>query len=132
MCPSVYNKCMTELEIQWLKDIYQYHITPARNQGCSALHCDHWSKLLYLHLKSKRNKEILSNDTHSVLSIDGMYVDIEFNAYIVDFNWSQRAIDSTVCFKAINPDFAIRRDEIFHYYSKPATEAHHLWHNKIF
>jgi hypothetical protein len=123
---------MTQQELQWLKDICEYYIIPGRERTSTALHCDHWTKLLYLHLKSKRNKEILSNESHSVLSLDGMYIDIELNAFIVDFDWKTRSIDSTAVFKPINPDFKVLRDQIFKYYSKPATEGHHLWHNKVF
>jgi len=123
---------MTQQELQWLRELYKNYIIPGRAYGSNAMHCDHWTKLLYLDLKSKHNKEILSNESHSVLSLDGMYIDIELNAFIVDFDWKTRSIDSTAVFKPINPDFKVLRDQIFKYYSKPATQVHHLWHNKVF
>jgi len=122
---------MTDLELQWLRDIYEYYIIPGRERASTALHCDHWNKLLYVYLKSKHNKEILSNESHSVLSLDGMYIDIELNAFIVDFNWKTCSIDSTAVFLPIHPRFMVQRDQIFKFYSKPALESHHLWHNRV-
>jgi len=123
---------MTQQELQWLRELYKNYIIPGKACGSNAMHCDHWSKILYLDLRAKQYKEILSNDDHACLSIDGMYIDLEFNAFIVDFDWKTRSIDSTAIFKPINPDFKVLRDQIFKYYSKPATEAHHLWHNRVF
>lgn len=123
---------MTNNDLEWLKDLYEHYVVPGRERGSTAIHCDHWSKIIYLDLKSKKNKEILANDAHSCLSIDGIYIDLEFNAFIVDFDWKTRSIDSTAVFKPIHPKFMVRRDQIFKYYSKPATEAYHLWHNRVF
>ena len=123
---------MTQQELQWLKDIYEYYIIVGRNPISRPLHCDHWSKLLYLHLKSKQHKEILINNIHSVLSLDGMYIDLELNAFIVDFGWKSRSIDSTDVILPIHPAFSVLTDQIFDYYSKPATAAYNLWHNKVF
>jgi hypothetical protein len=123
---------MTKQELQWLKDIYEHYIIPGRNPISRPLHCDHWSKLLYLHLESKYCKEILINKSHSVLSLDGMYIDLELNAFIVDFNWKTKSIDSTAVILPIHPNFCVLTDQIFDYYSKPATAAYNLWHNKVF
>lgn len=128
---------MTDTEIQWLKDVYKHYIMTGRaslpGKGFSRpLHCDHWGNLIYLKVKAKFSKEILSHSTHSVCAVDGVLVDLELNAFIEDFDWKTRAIDSKVRFKPINPEFPVLRDEIFRYYSTPATESHHLWHNRVF
>jgi hypothetical protein len=123
---------MTKQELQWLKDIYEYYIIPGKNHLSVPLHCGHWSKLLYLHLKSKYCKEILINKSHSVLSLDGMYIDIELNAFIVDFNWKSKSIDSTAVVLPIHPAFLVLTEQIFDYYSKPATAAYNLRSNKVF
>lgn len=123
---------MNNNDLEWLKDLYENYTLPGRVRSSGALHCDHWSKLLYLHLKSKQHKEILSNDRHSCLSIDGLYIDLQFNAFIIDFDWKTKSIDSTAILKRIHPNFPVLRDQIFDYYSKPAIAAYHLWHNKVF
>lgn len=123
---------MTQQELQWLRELYKNYIISGRACNSSAMHCDHWSKLLYLELKSKHCKEILINKSHSVLSLDGMYIDLELNAFIVDFDWKTRSIDSTAVILPIHPNFCVLTDQIFDYYSKPATAAYHLWHNRVF
>ena len=123
---------MNNNDLEWLKDLYENYTMPGRVRSSGALHCDHWSKLLYLHLKSKQHKEILINNIHSVLSLDGMYIDLELNAFIVDFGWKSRSIDSTDVILPIHPAFSVLTDQIFDYYSKPATAAYNLWHNKVF
>lgn len=123
---------MTEQELQWLKDLYEYYVFPGRAAKTVALHCDHWTKILFMELKSKREKTILTNDQHAVLSIDGVYIDLEFNAFIVDFDWPTRGIDSTVQYKPIHPNYAVLRDQIFKYYSSPAKQGFHLWTSEVF
>lgn len=108
--------------MKWLSDLYEHYVIPGRAAGSTALHCDHWAKILFMELRAKQDKKILSNEDHSVLSIDGVYVDLELNAYIKDFNWGTVSIDSSVIYFPINSKFVVQRDQMFQYYSKPAKE----------
>jgi hypothetical protein len=122
---------MNNNDLEWLKDLYENYIMPGRVRTSEALHCRHWSQLLYLNLQHKKDKEILSNDRHSCLSIDGLYIDLEYNAFIVDFDWKTKSIDSTAIIKPIHPKFVIYRDSIFKFYNTRATGAYNIWHSKV-
>jgi hypothetical protein len=122
---------MTKEELQWLSEIYEYYILPARTVGKSSLNCSHWSRLLFMNLKSSSNKIILENKKHSVLLLEGVYIDVEFNAFIVGFDWKSTAITDQAKIVRICSKYPPETSQIYKFYSSPATEGSHLWHNKV-
>ena len=113
---------MTNEELIWMRQVYQWYIVPGA-ENSNALHCSHWSNLLFTVLKANKYKIILSNEEHSCLFIDGVYVDLQYNAFIVGFDWKSTAITPEAIIKPINPKFSLKNSEIYRYYSKPATQS---------
>jgi hypothetical protein len=121
---------MTAEELNWMRQVYQYYIVPGSEKS-TALHCTHWTNLLFTELKANQYKIILSNDEHSCLFIDGVHVDLQYNAFIVGFDWKSTAITPEAIIKPINPKFSPKNFEIYKYYSKPATQKFTLWREEV-
>jgi hypothetical protein len=123
---------MTEEEQLWLAAIYENYIIQAKIRKTNVLHCEHWSKFVYLHISANKHKILLTNSQHSVCYIDGILVDLEFNAFIKDWGWNSSPMPPNAQYKPISSNYPPIHDEIKSNYSKPATISYHLWHNKVF
>ncbi len=122
---------MTAEEKRWLEELYEYYVIPGREHLPPAMQCTHWSRIAFIVLKSNIGKIILSNDKHSALFLDGVLIDVEFNAFIVGFNWKLTAITAGARINPINSNYPPEYTQIYKFYSSPATEGFHLWHNKV-
>ena len=123
---------MTETEQKWLADIYENYIKQGYNRGIKVLHCDHWSKLVYLHVLTSKHKFILVNDSHSVCWLDGVLVDLELNAFIKDWGWAYSSMPPDAQCKPICSKYPIIHEEIKANYSKPATKLFLIKYKGIF
>jgi hypothetical protein len=123
---------MNETELQWLADIYENYIKQAHNRGIKVLHCDHWSKLVYLHVLTSKRKFILVNDDHAVCCIDGILVDLQNNVFIKDWGWASSPMPTNAQCKPICSKYRIIHSEIKANYSKPATQSYHLYYDVFF
>jgi hypothetical protein len=121
---------MTNEELIWMREVYQCYIVPGADKS-NALHCSHWSNLLFTVLKANKYKIILSNDKHSCLFIDGVHVDLQYNAFIVGFDWKSTAITPEARIAPINPKFPPKKFEIYRFYAKPATHKFTLWKEEV-
>jgi hypothetical protein len=122
---------MTAEEKRWLEELYECYVLPGKEHGSTAMQCTHWSRIAFVILKSNVEKIILSNDKHSALFLDGVLIDIEFNAFIVGFDWKSTAITGDARIAPINYKYPPETSQIYKFYSSPATEGYNLWHNKI-
>ena len=123
---------MTAEEKRWLEELYECYVLPGKEHGSTAMQCTHWSRIAFVVLKSNIEKIILSNDKHSALFLDGVLIDIEFNAFIVGFDWKSTAITAGARIMPINSNYPPEYTQIQEFYSKPATEGFHLWHNTVY
>ena len=123
---------MTAEEKRWLEELYECYVLPGKEHGSAAMHCTHWSRIAFVVLKSNVEKIILSNDKHSALFLDGVLIDIEFNAFIVGFDWKSTAITTGTKIMPINPKYPPEYAQIYKFYTTKATLGFHLWHNTIY
>jgi hypothetical protein len=118
---------MNKQDQDWLCEVYENFILPGRRRGSKALHCDHWSKMVYLSIKAERNKRILCNGIHAACIIDGIIVDLEFNAYIKDWGWNSTPIDlKKAVMKPISDNWPIEIGEISNFYNISAKFGYKL------
>lgn len=98
--------------MQWLQLLYERHVLyehepKFREAKTIALHCNHWSYLLY-HSLSSKNRVIKYNNDHSVCVVNGIHIDLECNAFIKNFNWDiTHKLDNAII-APINPLFAVK------------------------
>lgn len=123
---------MTDDEKAWLASIYENYIIQAKIRHKNTLHCDHWSKLVYLHVSASKHKILLTNSSHAACHIDGILVDLEFNAYIKDWGWNSSPIPPNVQYIPISTNYPSNHAEIKLNYSSPATRSYNLWNNRAF
>ena len=123
---------MNKEYLDWLASLYEYYVLPGRRAGQQSLNCHSWSRLAFLKISVFiKEKTILSNEIHSALFLDGVYIDVEFNAFITGFDWKSTAITDQARIVPICSKYSPEIDQIYKFYSSPATEGFHLWHNKV-
>lgn len=116
---------MTQQELQWLQLLYERHVLYEHEPKFQAakklaLHCTHWAYLLY-HALSDKNKIIKSNDEHSVCVINGIYIDMECNSYIKNFDWDNSCDLSAATILPIHPLFPIKHHLLEKFYVSKCT-----------
>lgn len=118
---------MTLQEMQWLQLLYERHVLYEHEPKfqaakTNALHCTHWAFLLY-HSLSGKNKFIKHNNDHSVCVIDGIYIDMECNAFIKNFNWDiTHKLDNAIL-APIHPLFAVKNHLLDKFYKSKCLKT---------
>lgn len=118
---------MTQQELQWLQLLYERHVLyehdPKFQSAKSvALHCTHWAYLLY-HSLSGKSKFIKYNNDHSVVVIDNIYIDMECNAFIKNFDWDNIYIMDNATLASIHPLFPIKHHLLSKFYRSTALKT---------
>ena len=123
---------MTDDEKTWLSNIYKSYVIQAKIKEINVLHCDHWSRVVYQHISALKYKVILANDQHAVCCIDGILVDLEFNAFITDWGWNVSSIPLNPVLVPICSLYSINKKDIERFYSKKATKLFKIDYKEVF
>ena len=111
---------MTQQELQWLELLYERHVLYEHEPKfqatkTTALNCTHWAYLLY-HSLSGKNKVIKYNNDHSVCVINGIYIDMECNAFIKNFDWDSGYSLENAVLAPIHPIYAVKHHLLKKFY----------------
>lgn len=127
---------MTREELDWLELLYERHVLyehEPKFQAAKALalHCTHWSYLLY-HTLSDADKSIWYNNEHTVCVVNGIHIDMECNAFIKDLDWKHNFDTSRAKLVQIHPRHPIKHHLLSMFYRSPAIGCYKLTKNVIF
>ena len=115
---------------EWLKKVYEFIIYPNRNHRL--LNCSSWDKLIYTRLGYINNKEIQTNETHTVCVVEGVYIDLECNSYLLNFDWKTSSWNDNIKIIPINDKFPIEYYFLHNFYRNKASKVSTIRFNTTF
>ena len=122
---------MRQEDKQWLRDIYEHIVFPLRD--LRLLNCTSWEQILYHKLNYVENKEVHTGKMHTVVVAYGVYLDLECNAYLFNFDWKTQSWNENIRVVAINDRFPVRYDLLSAFYAEKAlrTTKIHYYHKEL-
>jgi len=120
---------------EWLCSIYKHIIHP--NRELKLVSCNSWNLVLYHKLNYIEDREIQTGNMHTVLVLRGVYIDLECNAYLFNFDWKTQVWNENIRVVPINEHFPVEYEFLRRFYAEKAiklTKIHYynkeLEHNK--
>ena len=110
----------------WMCSIYKHIIHP--NKELKLVSCNSWGLILYSKLNYIENREIQTNNKHTVLVAHKVYIDLECNAYLFNFDWKTQVWHENIRVVPINEEFPVEYEYLSRFYAEKAirlTKIHY-------
>jgi hypothetical protein len=108
-------------DMEWMSKVYESIIQP--NRGLKLLTCTAWDTILYHKFCYIVNREIQTNNKHTVLVAHKVYIDLECNAYLYNFDWKTQVWNENIRVIPINKRFIVRYDLLQSFYAEKALKT---------
>jgi hypothetical protein len=108
-------------DMEWMSKVYESIIQP--NRGLKLLTCTAWDTILYHKFCYIGKREIQTNNRHTVLVAHKVYIDLECNAYLYNFDWKTQVWNENIRVIPINKRFIVRYDLLQSFYAEKALKT---------
>jgi len=112
---------MRKEDRDWMCSVYKHIIYP--NRALKLLNCATWDKILYDRLKYIEDREIQTGNIHTVLVAHGVYIDLECNAYLFNFDWKTQIWNENIRVVPINEEFPVEYEYLSRFYAECAIRV---------